>query len=388
MEHGEAGAGARKKAEGAARAAEHLERRAAKARRVAENYSAGASGEEAVAEALAPLSAEGWYVLHDRVMLTGGNIDHIVAGPGSVIVLDAKAWNGQLEVRNGRLYNSGWSQTRALSRLAAQRDAVRDALGVDGPVDMALVITTQPDFGPEKVGEAVVLGVGHLLDAVRATRSSYSPQQVEAMVSTLLDRFPVAGTAPPAASGLQQIDGVEVGDLFDRANRFLYLNQWKRYGKHRIYLRDDDGEQYGFKDVADGSLHLDHEGDAMAEAVLRAATPTGLELTPPDVPKLTIPIRGGRLLSIFGRLYCSAIVGSLWQRGDKRRLYGYLANPTDGVFELGHVDLNTGWVKPSSEGPLSRDRGPAERYLALLRDRSPFDDAPSPPPRDAGLSQP
>lgn len=376
MEYGDAGGAARKKAEDAARAAEHLERKAANARKVAESYSAGASGEEAVAAALAPLTAEGWYLLHDRVMPSGGNIDHIVVGPGSVIVLDAKAWNGQLEVRNGRLYNSNWSQAKALGHLAAQRDAVRDALAVDGPVDMALVITTQPDFGPETVGDAVVLGVGHLLDAVRGSRTSYSPQEVESMVSTLLERFPVAGTVPPAASGLQQVDGVEVGDMFDRANRFLYLKQWKRYGKHRIYLRDEDGEQYGYKEVADGSLHLDHQGDAIVEAILRAATPTGLALAPADVPKLAIPIRGGRLLSIFGRLYCSAIVGALWERGDKRRLYGYLANPTDGVFELGHVDLTTGWVKPSTTGPLSRDRGPAERYLALLRDRSPFDAAP------------
>lgn len=91
---------------------------------------------------------------------------------------------------------------------------------------------------------------------------------------------------------------------------------------------------------------------------------------------LTIPMKGGRLLSLFGRLYCTAIVGSLWEKGDKRRLYGTLVNPTDGVFDLGYVDLVTGWVKPASEGPLSRDRGPAERYLALLRDRSPFDAAP------------
>lgn len=373
MEYGAAGSGARNKAEGATRAAEHLERKAANARAVAERYGAGATGEEAVAAAVAPLTAEGWHVLHDRVMPTGGNIDHIIVGPGSVVVLDAKAWNGELSVRNGRLYNGSWHQDKALDRLAAQFDAVRDALGIDGPVDMALVITTQPDFEPVQVGDAVVLGVGHLADQIRSTRTSYTPSQVDSMVATLLEHFPVAGTVPPAASGLQQIDGVEVGDMFDRANRFLYLKQWKRYGKHRIYLRDEDGEQYGYKDVIADSVHLDHTDDALVEAVLRAASPTGLEITTGDVPKLPIPIRGGRLLSLFGKLYCSAIVGSVWQGRGKRRLYGTLVNPADGVFDLGYVDLDTGWVKPSSDGPLSRDRGPAERYLALLRDRSPFD---------------
>jgi len=181
MEHGEPGHAARKKAEDAARAAEHLERKAAHARKVSNDYAAGAAGEEAVARALSPLSAEGWFVLHDRVMPTGGNIDHIVVGPGSVIVLDAKAWNGELTVRNDRLYNGSWNQDKALAKLAAQREAVSMVLDIEGPVDMALVITTQPAFGPETVGEAVVLGVGHLLEAVQSSRTSYSPAQVDSI---------------------------------------------------------------------------------------------------------------------------------------------------------------------------------------------------------------
>ena len=377
MTHGEAGAAARAKADNAARAAEHLEQKAARARDAARRWSAGADGESAVAEAVAPLAAEGWFALHDRVMPTGGNIDHILVGPGSVIVLDAKAWNGHLEVRNGRLLNSGWDQSKALRHLAAQRSVVQNALGHDGPVDMALVITTQPEFGPARIGEAVVIGIGHLLEAISSTRTSYAPAQVDAMTAHLMEVFPVAGTAPPRATGLQQVDGVEVGDLFDRANRFLYLNSWQRHGKHRIYVRDEDGDEFGWKDVQNGSLHLDRDDDVLVRAVLKGATPTGLRIEQPDVPKLRIPIRGGRLLSLFGRLYCTAIVGSQWRKKGYNRLYGTLVNPTDGVFDLGHVDMDTGWVRPASTGPLSRDRGPAERYLALLRDRSPFGGEPT-----------
>lgn len=376
MEHGDPGAAARRKAEELASAAERLERKAANARKMSNDFATGAEGEEQVARALAPLAAEGWFVLHDRVNPAGGNIDHIVVGPGAVIVLDAKAWKGELSVRDDRLYNGGWSQAKALSALSAQRDAVAAHVHEDGPVDRALVMTAQPGFEPQVVDGAVVLGVDHLLDAVRASRTSFSAEQVDAITARLLREFPAAGTAPPAASGLQAIDGVEVGDLFNRANRFLYLNQWRRYGRHRIYLRDEDGEQYGYKDVADSALHLDHDGDAMVRAVLAAATPKGLELAKDDVPKLAVPIPGGRLLGWFGRFYCSAIVGSLWERNGRRHLYGTLVNPTEGIFDLGHVDLVTGWVKPASEGPLSRDRGPAADYLAMLRDRHPFDAQP------------
>jgi hypothetical protein len=374
VEHGEAGAAARRESERSAGAAERLRVKADKAMQRADNFAAGAAGEAAVAAAIAPLSAEGWNLLHDRVMPSGGNIDHVVVGPGSVIVLDAKAWNGRLEVRNDRLYNGAWSQARALEKLAAQRDAVRMALsgliGVDDPVDMALVITTQPDFGPERVGDALVLGIDHLLDGIRSSRSSYSAHEVESMTSRLMAELPVMGEAPPKAGGLQQVDGVEVGQLFERANRFLYIKQWKG---RRVYIRDEDGEQYGYRDLKDGSIHLDHAGDVLVEAVLAASTAKGVDRETLRVPKLPIKVPGGRLLSLFGKVNTTVIVGSLWLSGERRCLYGTLANPTEGTFDLGHVDLATGRLCPASSGPLSRDRGPAERYLALLRDRHPFD---------------
>ncbi|CAN5488764.1 hypothetical protein BH10ACT3_BH10ACT3_00350 [soil metagenome] len=369
---GQAGEGARRKAEQVASAADVLERKAAKTRRMADNYAAGAVGEAAVETALAPLSASGWYVLHDRVMPTGGNIDHIVVGPGAVIVLDAKAWNGQLEIRNGRLYISGWHKKKEVDHLAAQAEAVRAALGID-QVNRALVITTQPEFEPVVLEDgAGVLGLGFLLTEIDQTPTSYSTTQVEQMLATLVEAFPVAGTAPPASSGLQVMDGVEVDPLFDRANRFLYLKQWKKYGKHRVYLKDEFGEELGFKDYVTGDITLTAPDDRQAAAVLAAATPTGLQLAAGDLPKLPIDVRGGRLLGLFGRLYATVMVGSLWEAKGKRYLYCTLANPTDGVFDLGHVDMATGWVKPKIVGPVSRDRGPAERYLALLRDRSPL----------------
>ncbi|MEZ5310404.1 MAG: nuclease-related domain-containing protein [Microthrixaceae bacterium] len=94
----DAGKSARELSESVGRAAERLERKAANARRAEQNYAAGAAGEVAVAEALAPLTAAGWHVLNDREMPGGSSIDHIVVGQGAVIVLDAKAWNTTLEV--------------------------------------------------------------------------------------------------------------------------------------------------------------------------------------------------------------------------------------------------------------------------------------------------
>ena len=341
-------------------------------------------GHELIAKTLAPLGFLGWHVLHDRVGPTGDNIAHIVVGPGSVIVLDAKAWNGRLEIRNGKLYNDGWSQTKAITHLATQRRAVRDAMratvGLDGPVDMALVISTQHDVAPVTVGDTIVLGLGHLAEAIESTRSSYPSEKVEQLVAVLSEAFPPAGTVTPTMSGLHHVDGLELGDLFNRANRFLYVTTTRRDGEHRMHLRDEDGEHYGHKDFRTGDVHLDHEDDPLVDYVLHAATQTGLQLRSRDLPEVPIVIPGSRLLPLAGRLHTSIVVGNRWKGRSQDRLYGILANPTEGVFDLGYVDLTTGWVIPASRGPLSRERGPAERYLALLRDRCPFAYGPNDTP--------
>ena len=370
---GEAGAAARRTGADIGAAATALEERAARTRRMADNYVAGAAGEEAVAEALAPLTSSGWFVLHDRVMPTGGNIDHIVVGPGAVVVLDAKAWNGAIEIRDGHLYSSGWSRRRQVEHLAEQADAVQKALGIEEPVGRALVITTQPDLEPVQLADGSgLLGLRYLYAEIDQTPTTFSTVEVERMLSVLLEAFPIAGSAPPAASGLQVIDGVDVGSLFDRANRFLYLNHWRRGSGHRVYLKDEDGEELGFKDYVTDSISLASDDDVFAAAILRGATPTGLDTDSTQLPKQAIDVRGGRLLGVFAKLYVAAMVGSLWEKKGKRRLYGSIVTPTDGVIDLGYVDLDTGWVKPNGDGPVSRDRGPAERYLALLRDRCPY----------------
>ena len=367
----DAGKSARELSESVGRAAEHWERKAANARRAEQNYAAGAAGEVAVAEALAPLTAAGWHVLNDREMPGGGNIDHIVVGPGAVIVLDAKAWNSTLGVRNGQLYASGRNKSRELQQLDRQAQAIRGVVGENVLINQALVITTQPDFEPQFVGAAGILGLNALFREINETPTVFTSAEVDSMLAKLIEAFPASGTSPALGSGLQVVDGVEPSELFNRANRFLYLNQWRKHGKHNVYLKDEHGEELGMKDLLSGSIRLTHPDDNLAQAVLAAATSTGVELKPSDLPKLPIDVRGGRLLGMFGRIYTTAMIGSIWTGKGKRYLYCTLANPTEGVFDLGHVDMSNGWVKPKSQGPVSRDRGPAERYLALLRDRYP-----------------
>jgi hypothetical protein len=102
-------------------------------------WAIGAWGEEKLAEAL--VGIEGLQVLHDRrVRGTRGNIDHIAIAPAGVFVVDAKAYEGLIEIRNyGWFWKPDWRLTvgrRDKSKLAFdmawQIDAVKAALGAAG----------------------------------------------------------------------------------------------------------------------------------------------------------------------------------------------------------------------------------------------------------------
>jgi hypothetical protein len=102
-------------------------------------WAIGAWGEEKLAEAL--VGVEGLQVLHDRrVPGTPGNIDHIAIAPAGVFVVDAKAYEGLIEIRNyGWFWKPDWRLTvgrRDKSKLATgmtrQVEAVRTALEAAG----------------------------------------------------------------------------------------------------------------------------------------------------------------------------------------------------------------------------------------------------------------
>ena len=121
-----AGRSALDEAASAAEAARVLERKAAYARQRAERFAQGAVGERMVAEALAPLTVDGWTVLHDRCVPHLGNLDHLAVGPGGVVVLDAKHWVSTVTVDRG--LRAGTRSTSAVSAMAALTDEVRRVL--------------------------------------------------------------------------------------------------------------------------------------------------------------------------------------------------------------------------------------------------------------------
>jgi len=101
-------------------------------------WKVGAEGERRVAEVLA--DAKGVQMLHDRrVPGTRANIDHIAVGPSGVFVIDAKKYNGAVDVRDvgglfrtdERLYVNRRDRTKLVDAVLWQVGVVRSALGAD-----------------------------------------------------------------------------------------------------------------------------------------------------------------------------------------------------------------------------------------------------------------
>ena len=92
----------------------------------------GAAGERRTARLLGPLERRGWAVLHDLAIPgTQANIDHLVIGPGGVLVVDSKRYRGRLRLdRHGMVWHGRQLLVSALRKVLWQADQADEVLGV------------------------------------------------------------------------------------------------------------------------------------------------------------------------------------------------------------------------------------------------------------------
>jgi hypothetical protein len=101
----------------------------------------GAAGERRTARLLASLERRGWAVLHDLAIPgTQANIDHLVIGPGGVLVIDSKQYRGRLRLdRHGMVWHGRQLLVSALRRVLWAADQADEVLGV-AEVQVAAVV--------------------------------------------------------------------------------------------------------------------------------------------------------------------------------------------------------------------------------------------------------
>jgi hypothetical protein len=92
----------------------------------------GARGERRTARLLASLERRGWAVLHDLAIPgSRANIDHLVIGPGGVLVIDSKQYRGRLRLDGyGMLWHDGQLLVSALRKVRWAADQADEVLGI------------------------------------------------------------------------------------------------------------------------------------------------------------------------------------------------------------------------------------------------------------------
>jgi hypothetical protein len=121
----------------------------------------GAVGERRTAKLLAPLERQGWAVLHDLAIPgTRANLDHLVIGPGGVLVVDSKQYRGRLRLDPyGMVWHGRHLLVSALRKVVWAADQADEVLGV-ADVQVAAVLAVHgasvPWGGLEADGVTIV----------------------------------------------------------------------------------------------------------------------------------------------------------------------------------------------------------------------------------------
>lgn len=156
------------------------------------------AGRKARRWAVAELEGEGWRVLHD-VHWPGrpkANLDHVLIGPGGVVVLDTKNWTGAVELRGGELRQNGHRAGR-IDTVLDQASAV--AALVD-PEHRRLVsgwicLIGQPDVAGRSNSGVRIEGADTLIPALRALPTVVDIVAIEVLAQQL--RESLAGDRSP-----------------------------------------------------------------------------------------------------------------------------------------------------------------------------------------------
>ena len=175
-------------------------------------WATGSSGERAVAAKLEALDDPRLLLLHDRKMrkeggqLSKANIDHLVVAPSGVWVIDAKQYQGSLEVRRAgglftprveQLWIAGRNKTALVDGVVGQVKAVRselDAVGAHGVqvrAVMCFVGTELPWFGSSSISGLGLVGRRGLAKLVRQD-GPLDDEERESVHRWLAARLPAA----------------------------------------------------------------------------------------------------------------------------------------------------------------------------------------------------
>jgi hypothetical protein len=156
----------------------------------------GAAGERRTARLLGPLERQGWAVLHDLAIPgTQANIDHLVIGPGGVVVIDTKQYRGRLWLDpDGLLWHGRHLLVATLRKLRWAADQADKVLGVADVQILAImaVHSTNIPWGRLAADGVIVAPARRMPDLLQALPAILGPERVAWLADRARLRFHAA----------------------------------------------------------------------------------------------------------------------------------------------------------------------------------------------------
>jgi hypothetical protein len=154
-----------------------------------------AAGERRTARLLAPLERRGWAVLHDLAIPgTQANI-HLVIGPGGVVVIDTKQYQGWLRLDpDGLLWHGRHLLVAALRKVRWQADQADAVLGV-ADVQVAAIMAVHDasvPWGRLQADGVIVAPARRVPDLLRTLPPVLGPERVAWLADRARLRFRAA----------------------------------------------------------------------------------------------------------------------------------------------------------------------------------------------------
>jgi hypothetical protein len=156
----------------------------------------GAAGERRTARLLAPLERRGWAVLHDLAIPgTQANIDHLVIGPGGVLVVDSKHYRGRLRLdADGLLWHGRHLLIATLRKLRWAADQADEVLGVANVQVVAIMAVhgAKVPWGQLAADGVIVAPARRVPDLLQALPAILGPERVAWLADRARLRFHAA----------------------------------------------------------------------------------------------------------------------------------------------------------------------------------------------------
>lgn len=159
-----------------------------------------------VADRLGQLIAHGWFLLND-VQWPGrptARLDHVLVGPGGVVVVDSKNWSGEVRVAAGVLWEGRFARTQSVEGALAQCAAVTSVLG---PAHRRfarplICLAGQPEVFGITNSDVAVAGADRVVAAVLALPAVLDRESVASLYAHLCRQLAGPATQTPSVKAL------------------------------------------------------------------------------------------------------------------------------------------------------------------------------------------